>query len=102
MQSSVINGGEATPIPSGLQMVRRYASHIMLITATVLLIVSHPRVQCDNWALLHVQMLCLWGILTFLFFLASLSLNLGLQVTAPPAYYTECSMQAFALAVSAD
>lgn len=43
MQSSVINGGEATPIPSGLQMVRRYASHIMLITATVLLIVSHLR-----------------------------------------------------------
>lgn len=43
--SSVINGGEATPIPSGLQM-----------------------------------MLCLWGILTFLFFLASLSLNLGLQL----------------------
>lgn len=25
-------------------------------------------------------MLCLWGILTFLFFLAALSLNLGLQV----------------------
>jgi succinate-acetate transporter protein len=43
--SAVINGGTATPIPSGLQM-----------------------------------MLCLWGILTFLFFLASLSLNLGLQL----------------------
>jgi succinate-acetate transporter protein len=41
----VIEGGTASPIPQGLQM-----------------------------------MLCLWGILTFLFFLASLSLNLGLQL----------------------
>ena len=36
----------------------------------------------------HAQMLCLWGILTFLFFLASLSLNLGLQVTALPICHT--------------